>query len=70
MLAHELSVAAMQLGSLGLTWAVAYALLGRLTPMELVPSVLRARARRTCSAVPYVAGLALLLLAWGAAASI
>jgi hypothetical protein len=63
----DMSVAAMQVGCLGLLWAAAYTALARHTPIDLVPSVLHARMRRTRSAVPLVAGCALLLLAWGAA---
>jgi hypothetical protein len=69
MFTTDSSMAAMQVGCLGLLWAAAYTVLARLTPIDLVPSMLHSRMRRTRAAVPYVAGISFLLLALGAAAS-
>lgn len=63
------SIAAMQVGCLGILWAAAYIALIRITPVDLVPRVLHTRMRRTRAAVPYVAGVSFLLLMVGALAS-
>ena len=69
MFTTDSSMAVMQAGCLGLLWAAAYTAVVRVTPIDLVPSVLHTRMRRTRSAVPYVAAISLLLLVLGAAAS-